>query len=73
MLLKEVQNSSAISKIGYNSNDKDLFIVTKNNHFVYAYHNVSEETFNAFEKAESKGSFFINNIKGHYEFDKKAL
>lgn len=37
----------------------------------YRYYNVPKETFDAFKAAESKGKYFIANIrKGDFEFEK---
>lgn len=38
---------------------------------VYSYYEVPRKVFNAFLDSDSKGSFFVNNIKGTYKFRKQ--
>lgn len=69
--MKEV-NSSNIKSIGYNLETKTLFV-----HFHkgdrYQYHEVSPETYAAFESAESVGRYHNKFIKGVYKFTKEVL
>jgi hypothetical protein len=74
--MQKVQ-SSQISEIGYDKESQTLAV--RFNGFgdkpgrLYHYSNVSPELFAQFEGADSKGSFFIRNIKpnpGKYPYEK---
>ena len=66
----DTPNSSAISRIGYWPYGKTLWIEFRNTNALYAYYNVSSQTWGDFKKAESIGSFFHEFIKGIYEYEK---
>jgi hypothetical protein len=61
--------SSNISEIGYD-NDSETLVVEFNHGGKYAYDGVPAEEFDALKVAESKGKYFIANIKGKYTFRK---
>jgi len=61
--------SALVSKATYTPTLQTL-VVTFNNGQDYVYHGVTEETFSEWQSADSKGKFFLQNIKGTYEFDK---
>lgn len=60
--------SSNIKAIGYDNND--LLVEFKNN-TLYRYSNVSHQTFESFQSAESKGKFLNKEIKGKYSYHKE--
>lgn len=62
-------NSSAIAEIGYNLEKKELNVMF-NSGSKYVYKDVPEDTFKQFINSESKGQFFIENIKYNYSYEK---
>lgn len=70
--------SSQLAEIGYDEDSKTLAIRFNGRHDepkgrLYHYSGVEPETFEALKNAESKGSFFIRNIKpnpGRYPYKK---
>jgi hypothetical protein len=62
----EVQ-SSAIRKIGYDSNNNKMQIDFKNSNSYYTYSGVPESVFRDFISASSIGSFYNQHIKDRYE------
>ena len=60
-------NSSAIEKIGYQNNELFIKFITGK---MYIYNGVPTNIYNKFINAESKGKFFINNIKDRYNYQK---
>ena len=70
ILLHEVESSN-IKAIGYDPFDRVLKIVMKSApSMIYAYKDVPLHVFQLMEKSESKGRYFINEVKGKYEFEK---
>lgn len=64
-------DSSTIEKVAYNV-DKSKLLVTFKNGGKYVYDDVTLEEFTLFSTADSKGSWFANNIKGIKEFRKRS-
>ena len=63
--------SSNINKIGYGMNE-DLYVEYKTGN-TYKYKNVPHKLFEEFVKAESKGRFMNENIKGKFDYEKVEL
>lgn len=65
-------SSSNVGSIGYDeaSNVLEVGFKTKSGESVYQYYGVPLEMYNDFMSADSKGSFFAQNIKGVYEYKK---
>jgi len=65
--MTKINNSSIISEIGYNQLKEEL-TVTMNKAPVtsYVYRGVDSKLANNLLSADSKGSFFNNNIKGKF-------
>lgn len=61
--------SSLIDKIGYDAEAQTMVVQMNNSLDVYEYHNVSQSVFDAFLAADSKGRYFVENIKGQYKTD----
>lgn len=61
--------SSNISRAEYNEETKELFIIFRSS-AKYKYEEVPCEIVNSFEKSESKGNFFYDNIKRKYKTTK---
>lgn len=62
--------SSQFKKAYYNDKTQDLYIVFNNDN-VYVYRDVPESVFEGIDKAESKGSYFISEIKKKsYKYEK---
>lgn len=63
-------DSSNIDSVGYDAENKRLTIRFRTGK-TYHYNGVDSGTFDEFMKAESKGKFLYQNIKGKYEFEKE--
>lgn len=63
MNLISVQSSN-VASIGF---ENGIIEVHFHNGYVYHYPNCSQETFNAFLRAPSKGQFVHQHLKGHGE------
>jgi hypothetical protein len=50
--------------------DTKVLVVTFNNGQQYSYEDVDEDVMEEFMDPESAGKFFLENIKGHYEYEK---
>lgn len=61
--------SSLVDKIGYDATAQTLVVQMHNSIDVYEYHNVPQFVFDQFLAADSKGRFFVENIKGQYKND----
>lgn len=67
--------SSQLVGIGYDPSTQTLELEfpkgkTQPQGSVYQYTNVPQETWDALRAAESKGSYFIRNIKGKFDYRK---
>ena len=62
-------SSSNIASVGYDAESSTLE-VEFNNGSLYQYFDVSENVFHELLSASSVGSYFANNVKGHYRFSK---
>lgn len=62
--------SSNIKKFGWN--DSILYIKFKQGDTIYAYPNVEEAVFHAFELSSSKGQYFASVIKKQYPHFEKV-
>ena len=56
-----------IESIGYDASSRTLEIVFKSSRSVWHYMDFPKKLWNRFVKAESKGKFFHQNIKGEYD------
>jgi len=61
--------SSNIGAVGYDDELEEL-TVEFNNGRQYTYNGVKRNVFDDFLKARSKGVFFIENVKGTYQFSR---
>lgn len=64
--MKSIQDSTAISSIGYDIETAKLFICFKENGYTYAYSEFPEAEWNEFKNADSLGRYHNNNIRGWY-------
>lgn len=64
-------SSSNVDTIHYDPATRILEVVFKNNKF-YHYNNVSQNTYNNFEKSNSLGEFLHKHIKPHHSILKKG-
>lgn len=62
-------DSSFIDQIGYDAAAQTLTVQMQNSTDIYTYEGVSQDVFDAFLAAESKGRFFAENIRGQYGSD----
>lgn len=63
--------SSLIEKVGYDAESQTLAIQMHNSSDTYLYQGVSSAIYESFLAAESKGSFYVKNIKGQFENTRK--
>lgn len=61
-------HSSNIISVGYKQDQKELYI--RFNTGVYVYYNVSEALYENLIKAESKGRFLFESVRGKYSYNK---
>lgn len=61
--------SSNIDEIGYDKASSTL-IVKFHHGGIYSYDSVPEKIYKDFLASQSKGKFFISNVKGRYDFRK---
>jgi len=62
--------STVIRTYDYSSERRELRVVFQSGR-CYLYHEVPEETYAAMRKAFSKGEFFNENIRDHFEFTRE--
>ena len=63
-------NSSIINSIGYILKNKELIIKMNNSNILYIYDHVPVDVYGNFLVSESKGKFFIKEIRNKYDFRK---
>ena len=63
-------DSSFIAKAGYDAATQVLSIQMVNSSDVYNYQAVPQSLYDSFLAAESKGAFYVENIKGQFKTDK---
>ena len=63
--------SSLIKEISYDATTKALTVVFVETNEKYLYKNVPEEVYKQLMAADSKGTYFVKNIKGKYAFTKE--
>lgn len=63
-------DSSNLKAIGYDPNTRELFVQMVRNDSVYKYADVSLNLFERFNDAESKGRFFVKEIKDKFKTTK---
>lgn len=66
----EYVDSSTISTIGYDPEDKTLYVAFHGGGR-YTYHDVPQETYEALMDSESKGQFLHKNVKNIHRFVKR--
>jgi predicted XRE-type DNA-binding protein len=64
---REPVDSSAVAAIGYQAAEKTLEIEFVSGE-VYRYFKVPDSTYKAFQKAESKGAFFQDRVRGRFPY-----
>lgn len=62
-------NSSTLSGAGYNATKRVLRLQFSTG-IIYDYHSVPEEIFTSLMAAKSKGTYFNEYIKDHFDFEK---
>ena len=63
--------SSLLDKVGYDPETKTLAIQMNNSSDVYYYENVPQSVFDDLMAADSKGAFYVKEIKRHYKGSRK--
>ena len=64
-------SSSFLDKVGYDAQAKVLAIQMKNSSDVYLYQDVPQELYDDLLAAESKGGFYVKNVKGKFRTERK--
>jgi len=67
-MYREPVSSTSIAEIGYDDGRK-ILVVAFVSGSIYRYRGVSEDVFEDFRAAPSKGAFFNEHIKGAYQFE----
>ena len=67
MITEQEVVSSQFKKVKYDSESK-ILIITFNNDKGYEYKDVPQSIFDSLMSADSLGSYFGKNIKGHFNF-----
>ena len=68
--LKPVK-SSLLDKVGYDPESKVLSVQMNNSSDMYLYEGVPMSLYDDFLAADSKGAFYVKNIKGKFETSRK--
>lgn len=68
--MKPVQ-SSLLDKVGYDPETKTLTIQMNNSSDVYCYEDVPQSVYDNLMAADSKGAFYVKQIKRHYKSSRK--
>lgn len=68
MITTPTTDSSQISEITYDPAERILTVRFKKKGTVYAYTDVPPHVHDEFIKAESKGKYFHQNIRGQFEY-----
>ena len=63
--------SSLLDKVGYDPEAKVLAVQMNYSSDVYLYRGVPQDIFDDLLAAESKGGFYVKNIKGKYKTERK--
>ncbi|HPT16943.1 MAG TPA: KTSC domain-containing protein [Kiritimatiellia bacterium] len=64
-------SSTFLDKVGYDAQAKVLAIQMKNSSDVYLYQDVPQELYDDLLAAESKGGFYVKNVKGKFRTARK--
>ena len=62
----ESVESSFIESVGYDVETQTMVVKMANSLDVYTYENVPQSVYDDFMAADSKGRFYVENIKGQY-------
>lgn len=68
MITTPITDSSQITEIAYDPAESILTVRFKKKNTVYAYTGVPTHVHDGFIKAESKGKYFHQNIRGQFEY-----
>lgn len=63
--------SSFLNKVGYDPETKVLAVQMNDSSDVYLYQSVPQAIYDDLLAADSKGSFYVENIKGQFETERK--
>ena len=68
--LKPVK-SSLLDKVGYDPESKVLSVQMNNSSDIYLYKDVPQSIYDGLLEAESKGAYYVKEIKGKFETTRK--
>ena len=63
--------STLLDKVGYDPGTKVLAVQMNYSSDVYLYQNVPQDVFDDLLAADSKGGFYVKNIKGKFKTERK--
>lgn len=63
------EDSKTISRIRYDHSTRKLYVTFRSSGMTYIYLEVEQKVFEEFIQTKSKGLYFIDNIRGVYEYD----
>ncbi len=63
--------SSLLNKVGYDAEAKVLAIRMNNSSDTYYYQDVPQSIYDSLLAADSKGRYYVKNIKGKFKTDRK--
>lgn len=66
--MEDIDDSTAISGLGYCDDNDAMFVEFKSNGYVYAYWDVPRSVYDGIWEADSKGGYFHEYIRGVYEY-----
>lgn len=64
-------DSSFLAKVGYDPEAKVLAVQMKHSSDTYLYQEVPQSLFDDFLAADSKGAFYVKNVKGKFKTERK--
>lgn len=66
--IEDVDDSTAISGLGYCADNDAMFVEFKSNGYIYAYWDVPRPVYDGIWEAESKGGYFYEHIRDVYDY-----
>jgi len=68
--MKDTKASSNVHSIGYDERESTLFIRFRDGMKLYRYEHVPKTAWEAFQRAGSVGTFFQEEIKGYFKYQR---
>lgn len=68
--MRDTPESTAFSEIGYDYDNYTLVVTFRNNDRTYFFYDVPKKVWDEFRNSKALGTYFNNNIKDFYDYDK---